>query len=195
LPASWATLYELTQIDVTLLAEKLTDGTITPQLKRVDIQRKVLGEEKSKRSRGRLDRVLDLRRECDGLKAHAAELEAALEAARNLLSSPIEAPQLQASANSGARTGAIACVEQAHTPMYQRSGPEIRSSADLIDPESMANQINRLAPQAMYADAAAIADIAARVDWRYLEAVSRLLDEIRQAKQTADPYKTGTATR
>jgi hypothetical protein len=81
---NWAVLYELSRLDPAILAEKIAAGAITPRLKRGEVRRKVLGEERSERKRQALNRVRDLQRERDdlqrendGLKFHVAELEAA----------------------------------------------------------------------------------------------------------------------
>jgi hypothetical protein len=87
LPASWGTLYALSQLPAPLLAEKIADGTITPHLTRADVERKVLGKEKSKRSHQRLDHVKELRAEVERQKAEVERLRVLcheLEAARAL---------------------------------------------------------------------------------------------------------------
>jgi hypothetical protein len=87
LPSSWTTLYELAQIDKEILLAKINNGTITPKLQRDDVQRKILGKEKSANAARTLDRVRDLKRKIDEQQARINEQQAyiaELEAARDL---------------------------------------------------------------------------------------------------------------
>src|SRR5438132_1611612 len=64
LPPSWGTLYELTKVSSEVLEAKIEDGTITPNLERADVKRKVLAQTPTMKGM-RLDRVKQLRQELD----------------------------------------------------------------------------------------------------------------------------------
>jgi hypothetical protein len=87
LPSSWTIRYELAQIDEEILLAKIADGTITPQLKRAEVERKVLGKVKSAGAVKRLDTIKSLNHRIKELEDRNKELEAhneELEAARDL---------------------------------------------------------------------------------------------------------------